>query len=101
MWRSVIGRIEKKLVPWKRNFLSTDERLTLIKVVISNIPTYYMPIFKIPVGIAQRIEKLQRSFFWGDRVENRKVHVCQSKGNGGLGIGRVADKNKAMLAKWV
>ena len=61
---------------------------------------------KFLVGVALKFEKLQRGFLWGDGVEMRKVHavnwatVCRSKANGGLGIGRVAIKNKALLAKW-
>ncbi|KAK2660474.1 hypothetical protein Ddye_007007 [Dipteronia dyeriana] len=66
-----------------------------------------MSIFKITVGIALRIEKLERSFLWSDGIKREKLHavkwdtICSSKANDGLGIGRVAIKNKCMLAKWV
>ncbi|KAK3188759.1 hypothetical protein Dsin_028320 [Dipteronia sinensis] len=59
------------------------------------------------VGISKRIEKLQRSFLWGDGILKQKLHavdwitVCKSKKNGGLGIGRILSKNEGMLAKWV
>ena len=79
----------------------------LINAVPSSIPSYFMSIFKMPVRVANRLEKLQRDFFRGDGHENKKVHlinwdmVCKSKKNGGLGIGHMLDKNKSLLAKWV
>ncbi|KAK3225736.1 hypothetical protein Dsin_005598, partial [Dipteronia sinensis] len=39
------------------------------------MPTYFMSIFKMPVGVAQKIKKLQRDFFWGDGVLKRKIHT--------------------------
>ncbi|KAK3221407.1 hypothetical protein Dsin_008432 [Dipteronia sinensis] len=106
-WNLVLMRIEKRLAPWKKKFLSKGGRLVLIKVVLASIPTYVMSIFKVPVNVAQAIEKLQWSFFWGDGAEKRRMHavdwatVCKSKRNEGLGIGRIEDKNKGLLMKWV
>ena len=66
-----------------------------------------MSIFRMLVCIAQKIERIQRSFLLGDDLVKRKVHainwelVCQSNVRGGLGIGRMCVKNKALLAKWV
>lgn len=40
-------------------------RVTLIKSTLSNLPTYYMSLFPIPVCVDARIEKLQRDFLWG------------------------------------
>ncbi|KAK2635471.1 hypothetical protein Ddye_030263 [Dipteronia dyeriana] len=80
-------------------------RLVLIKFVMASIPTYFLSIFKIPAGVANKVEKLQRGFLWGDGRNRRKIHfvkwadVCKNKANGGLGIGRILDKNKGMLAK--
>ncbi|KAK3217841.1 hypothetical protein Dsin_011811 [Dipteronia sinensis] len=70
----MINRIEKRLAPWKKKFLSNGGRLVLIKSVISSIPNYFLSAFKMPVGVAQRIEKLQRSFLWGDETLKRKIH---------------------------
>ncbi|KAK3220075.1 hypothetical protein Dsin_014045 [Dipteronia sinensis] len=61
----------------------------------------------MPMGVAQAIEKLQRSFFLGDGLEKRNVHlvdwasICKSKRGSGLGVGRILDKNKSLLAKLV
>jgi hypothetical protein len=37
-------------------------RLTLIQSTLSNLPTCYLSLFPIQLGVASRIEKLQRDF---------------------------------------
>ncbi|KAK2649147.1 hypothetical protein Ddye_016636 [Dipteronia dyeriana] len=74
-WRPVLEKIEARLAPWKRKFLSKNGRLVLIKSVTSSIPIYYISVFKMPVGIAQRIEKLQQSFLWGVGLVKKKLHA--------------------------
>jgi hypothetical protein len=39
-------------------------RLMMIKSTLSNILTYYLSLFQIPVGVAKHIEKMQRDFVW-------------------------------------
>ncbi|KAK3213079.1 hypothetical protein Dsin_017785 [Dipteronia sinensis] len=95
-WNTLVLRMGSRLAPWKKKFLDKGGRLVLIKSVLSSISTYYMSFFKV-----------SRSFFWGDGVEKRKVHavdwgtICKRKSHGGLGIGRVLDINRSLLAKWV
>lgn len=43
-------------------FLSRRGMLTLINLTLSSISTYYLSIFKILVGIAEKLEKLMRDF---------------------------------------
>ncbi|KAK3222180.1 hypothetical protein Dsin_009205 [Dipteronia sinensis] len=74
-WNPILNRIQKRLAPWKRNFLNKGGRLVLIKAVLASIPSYYMSVFKVPIGVANDIEKIQRSFFWGDGVAKRKLHA--------------------------
>ncbi|KAK3224602.1 hypothetical protein Dsin_004464 [Dipteronia sinensis] len=58
-WNPIIQKIEKRLAPWKMRFLSKGGQLVLIKAVLSSIPTYYLSMFKFPIGVANKIEKLQ------------------------------------------
>ncbi|KAK0584469.1 hypothetical protein LWI29_013775 [Acer saccharum] len=79
-WNSLVSRIENRLTPWKRKFLSKGGRLVLIKSVILSIPIYFLSIFKIPIGVAMRIEKLQRGFFMGRWGYQKKTSCCQLGG---------------------
>ena len=49
--------------------------MLLIKSTLSNIPTYYLSLFPILVGVAHRIEKIQRDFLWGGMGEEFKYHL--------------------------
>ncbi|KAK3230297.1 hypothetical protein Dsin_002178 [Dipteronia sinensis] len=107
IWNPVVQKIENRLAPWKMRFLSKGGRLVLIKAVLSSILTYYMLVFKIPVGVANKKERLQHEFVWVHGVEKKKIHSVdwvtnyKSKGSGGLGVGRVVDNNVGLLSKWV
>jgi hypothetical protein len=57
IWNDVIEKMVTKLVGWKRMYLSKGGRLTMIKSTLSNIPTYYLSMFHIPVRVAKHIEK--------------------------------------------
>lgn len=105
-WDPVIVNIEKKLAVWKQRVSTTGGRLTLINSSMGSLPVYYMSMFKMPVAIARKIEKLQRQFFWGDSVDKKKLHlvkwdlISRSKKRGGLGIKRLMQQNSSLLAKW-
>ena len=58
VWTNVIEKTERHLAGWKRMYLSKGGRLTLIKSTLSNLPTYYLSLFPIPKGIADRLEKV-------------------------------------------
>lgn len=87
-------------------FLSFGGRLTLIKSIFSNLPIYYLFIFKMPEGVAKEINKIQCSFLWGDSDSERKLRmVCWEKillrkKMGGLGVKDLKIMNEALLLKW-
>ena len=107
IWNGIVEKLETRLAGWKRMYLSKGGRVTLIKSTLSNIPTYYLSLFPIPVGVAHRIEKIQRDFLWGGLGEDFKYHlvswdrVCTPLCYGGLGIRKLLLYNQALLGKWI
>jgi hypothetical protein len=74
IWDGIIEKIECFLARWKRMYLSNAERRTLIKSTLSNLPTYFMFLFPLSVGVANHIEKLQCDFLWGGIGDEFKFH---------------------------
>jgi len=89
-WDDIVVKIERRLASWQRLYLSKG--VTLIKSTLSNLPTYFLSLFSIPIRVANRFEKLQRDFLWRGIGEEFKYHlvkwdkVCSPISEGGLGI---------------
>ncbi|XP_058092538.1 uncharacterized protein LOC131238985 [Magnolia sinica] len=76
LWDMVIERIEWKLSTWRR-YMSLGARLTLIKSAFSNMPLYFLSLFKCPKSILDKLEKLRRDFLWHRDCEGRKFHLLE------------------------
>ncbi|XP_022003012.1 uncharacterized protein LOC110900430 [Helianthus annuus] len=106
-WKPVIERFESKLSTWKARILSFGGRMTLIKAVLDNLPTYYFSLFSAPVHVIIYLEKVRRRFLSGGCLDKNKMcwvpwfKVVAPKQQGGLGIGSLASMNKAMMVKWI
>ena len=107
IWNLVLERVEKRLVSWKRLYLSKGGKLTLIKSTLSSIPTYFLSLFPIPARVANCLEKLQRDFLWCGMDEKPKFHlvnwsqICAPLRFGGLVVRDIKCFNKALLGKWL
>lgn len=82
-------------------------RLTLVKSVLNNLPMYYMSMFKMPKSVASKIVQMQRRFFWGDYIgDKRSIPSVKwslielPKEMGGLGVGNIMYKNLSLIFKW-
>jgi hypothetical protein len=79
--------------------------LTLIKSTLSYLLTYYLSIFLILVGVANRLEKLQRDFIWGDIGDEFKFHlvkwlkICTLIISWDVGMKNLIQFNRALLGK--
>lgn len=73
VFQIIQDRVWKKLKGWKEKFLSYAGREVLIKSIAQAIPTYAMQCFTIPISILTSIEKVYRSFFWGQKGEEKKI----------------------------
>ena len=107
IWNPILEKMERRLVGWKRLYLSKGGRVTLIKSTLSNLPTYFLSLFPIPASVANRIERLQRNFLWGSFGDDPKIHlvkwatICSPISSGGLGIRKIRLFNEALLGKWL
>ena len=105
-FEEIAEKVIKKLSGWKIKALSQAGRTTLIKSVVSVVPTYAMQSYSLPESICQLLERKSRDFWWGFKEDNRKhlylkawETVCLPKEASGLGIRKFADVNKAFFAK--
>ena len=107
IWNPILERMEKKLLGWKRLYLSKSGRLTLLKSTLSSLPTYYLFLITIPKAVASRLKCIQRNFLWGSSVECFKYSlvawekVSLPRELGGLGIRKLVPFNQALLGKWL
>ena len=82
-------------------------RLTLIKSVLSSIPTYFLSLFPLPSSVANKLEAIERNFLWGSFGSDFKFHlvrwntVKQPMYLGGLGIRHLRLLNETLLGKWL
>ena len=106
VWDTVENRFRKRLASWKSQYISKGGRLTLIQSTLSSLPIYCLSLFKMPVSICSRLEKIQREFMWSGGSLVKKTHlvncktVCTEKKKGGLSLRSFSILNKALLCKW-
>lgn len=102
---TLIDRVERRLTV-SASFLPYGGILTLINLVLSAIPTYYMCSLKLPKTIMEEIYTAIRNFLWrgSNALVKRKSlaawhKVCRVKDKGGLGVITLYIQNVALLLK--
>lgn len=104
-WESILERMQKKLAVWVGKTLSSADKLQLLSASLQGVPVYFLSLFKISIAMAEKLEKIQRSFLWTGMEEKSRISlvnwevVCKPKYMGGLGIRKISDLNKALLTK--
>ncbi|CAN0926384.1 LINE-1 reverse transcriptase homolog [Linum grandiflorum] len=67
-------RVRKRIQNWQGKPISKGVCEVLIKSVLQALPTYCMNVFLLPITLAEELERMLNSFWWG------------TKGSGGSGI---------------
>lgn len=110
-WKPLVDKCNDKLFGWKMSISKQAGRLTLIKSVFNSIHLYWFQIYFIPKGVRDSLDRLRRSFFWGEvghkyAQDKKKLQlinwerICMPKNKGGLGVGNLKERNQALLLKW-
>ena len=75
VWEGIEEKFRKRLVAWKRQYISKVGRLMLIRSTLSNLPIYLLSLFRLPKSVKCKIEKIQRDFLWGGGSLANKIHL--------------------------
>ena len=67
VWNPILERMERRLIGWKRMYLSKRGKVTLIKSSLLSLP--------LPGKVAKHMEKLQRDFLWNGIDGEPKIHL--------------------------
>ncbi|XP_077237123.1 uncharacterized protein LOC143878767 [Tasmannia lanceolata] len=101
----IIDKIRNRLSVWTNRNLSRSGRAELIRTVLSTYQIYWSVAFHIPAIVLDNIEKILRNFLWSGSNTEKKYHniawesLCKPKREGGLGIRRLPELNKAAQLK--
>ena len=106
LFNPVLNKLQTRLASWKSNLLNKAGRVCLAQSILSSIPIHIMQSLWLPQGIYHEIEKVTRTFIWGN-ASGRGLHlvywatVTSPKCHGGLGLRESRRVNVALLGKWV
>ncbi|EEE69615.1 hypothetical protein OsJ_29192 [Oryza sativa Japonica Group] len=104
----LLDRFSKKFAGWKPKFLSTGDRLTLIKSVLFALPVHYLSVLELPQSAIKEIDRKCRGFLWKGQEEVSGRHclvawksVCMPYEKGGLAIKNLNFFGMALRLKWL
>ncbi|XP_048622970.1 uncharacterized protein LOC106363766 [Brassica napus] len=105
LFTSIVDRIRQRASNWSIRFLSRAGKLTMLKAVLTAIPTYAMSCFLLPLSLCSRIQSSLIRFWWYKALDKKNRYwvvwgkLTKSKKAGGLGLRDIQLFNQALLAK--
>ncbi|GKC45282.1 hypothetical protein Tco_1063004, partial [Tanacetum coccineum] len=103
----LMERIKSRISDWKNKTLSFAGRAQLIRYVLGSMHLYWASVFILPSRLMLELEQVLRGFLWCQGEFKRgKVKVawdavCLPKREGGLGIRRLEEFNKALITSHI
>jgi hypothetical protein len=110
MLQPLIQKMHNRLPGWKIIFLSYPSRETLVKSVLSTMPTYFMTVHKMPKWAFAKMDRIKRSFFLKGRDPDKvkgghclvNWQTClRPKKWGGLGIKDLDRFSRTLRLRWL
>lgn len=102
---SMINRINKSIVVWRKANLSKAGKSILINSILMDVPIYYLSIYPIPETVLFKFSRLARKFLWANHEQDSGMSVVNwdiitaSKSEGGLGIRNLLKVKHSLMAK--
>lgn len=102
MYTTFLDRYKQKMDGWKTGCLSLAGTITS---VLTRLPVFHMQTSLLPTSVTKEMDKLVRTCIGGSKAGNRKTHlvnwntICKPRVEGGFGVRRASEMNKALMAK--
>ena len=82
VWDPIIRKFEARLSKWNQRNISMAGRITLINVVLTSLPLFYLSFFRAPKAVINRLTAIQRQFLWGGNREGKNIACVEAKLHG-------------------
>ncbi|KAF3771904.1 putative ribonuclease H protein [Nymphaea thermarum] len=103
-WNGVEQKLTDHLQCWQGKLLSLPGRITLAKHCLASVPLHALVVFRPPVAVLRKFDKLIRKFIWnGDRPSDRLAHwdvVVFPRLLGGAGVTNLSRASESSLCSW-
>lgn len=105
LFTAIVDRIRQRASSLSTRHLSKAGKLTMLKAVLTAIPTFSMSCFELPVSLCKRIQSVLTHFWWDTADGTKKMcwvawdRLTKPKAGGGLGLRDIQLFNQALLAK--
>ncbi|KAF3775014.1 Transposon TX1 uncharacterized protein [Nymphaea thermarum] len=103
-WNGVEQKLTDRLQCWQGKLLSLPDRITLAKHCLASVHLHVLVVFRPPVAVLRRFDKLIRKFIWdGDRPSDRLAHwdvVVFPRLLGGVGVTNLSRASESSLCSW-
>ncbi|XP_026448377.1 uncharacterized protein LOC113348737 [Papaver somniferum] len=102
---NVVDKLKDQLSVYKGKMLSFQDRVVLVKTVLSSYVIHNMDVYKWLVKFVKQCERVIRNFLWsGDSNLARAFvvgydKICSPVREGGLGLTSLRNMNKALIMK--
>ena len=106
-WHNTIRCIQARIARWRGSTLSPEGLRTLIQLVTTAIPIYWLGHQTIPVKVLKLIKTINSNFLWSGNGEARGLHpmawdkIKRPIHEGGLGLQDLNTQSNAILAHLV
>lgn len=103
----LVEKMTGRIKSWSSRSLSFARRITLINSVLIAIQAYWSQVMILPRKILKNIEAICRAFLWKGQATFQGAgavawdEVCKGKNDGGLGIKKLEDWNRAAMSKYI
>ena len=105
LFTAIVDRIRQRASSLSTRHLSKAGKLTMLKAVLTAIPTFSMSCFELPVSLCKKIQSVLTHFWWDTADGTKKMcwvawdRLTKPKAGGGLGLRDIQLFNQALLAK--